>query len=134
MAENRLLGQQILMGKQRTLTETISFPEIDKAYTGSFKFHHPTLIERMNIGVLKAKMLDGLEGRVDVYTDNIAHMTASLEHVLDEAPEWFYEQGLIEYEILEGVFDVYIKWYNSFRERGTKQTNTDDNAESREQV
>lgn len=114
---NRILGQQILQGKTRTKTEQFNFSHIDEEYVGSFTFHHPSLIERMQIGVTKSQFLQGLEGRVDVLTDNIAHMTATLDVVLDDAPKWFKVGALYEYEILETVYDKYAEWVSSFRKR-----------------
>jgi len=131
MAEkSRILGQQIIQGKTRTKTEQISFTHIDESYSGSFTFHHPSLIERMNIGVLKSQFLQGLEGRVDVLTDNIAHMSATLDVVLDDAPEWFKIGALYEYEVLEGVYDKYTEWLNSFRKPSGRNTDKGDNTES----
>lgn len=116
--KNRELGQEILKGTKRIKSVQLDFTDINEEFVGTFKFHHPSLIERMNIGVAKSRMLDGLEGRVDVLTDNIAHMTATLNFVLDEAPEWFdVNNPLLEYEILDKVFDTYIEWFNSFRKQ-----------------
>lgn len=113
----RLLGTQVNQGKRRTHSKHMSFTDIDESYVGTFKFHHPTLIERMQIGVIKTQLLQGMEGVVDVLTDNIAHMTATLEVVLDEAPEWFKMDAIYDYQILDAVYEEYIQWYNSFRER-----------------
>ena len=53
----RLLGGQIAQGSQRTLTTQIDLTDIDPSYVGTFKFHHPTVLERMQIGVMKYKCL-----------------------------------------------------------------------------
>lgn len=119
-AKTRLIGQQIQKGKGRTHTKQMDMSDIDDNYVGTFKFHHPSLMERMNIGVVKAQMIQGLEGRVDVLTDNIAHMSATLENVLDEFPEWFQMDQVLEYEVLERVYEEYIQWYNSFRKPSGK--------------
>jgi hypothetical protein len=118
----RLLGSGIQKGKKRTLVKQLDFTEFDPEYVGTFKFHHPSVLERMQIGVIKSQMLQGLEGRVDIVTDNIAHMTATLQVVMDDAPVWFQVSEIEDYEILDTVYEEYIQWYNSFR-RANKQDN-----------
>lgn len=122
MNNERLLGQGIAQGKQRTHEKTFNFSDINPDFIGKFKFHHPSLVDRMNIGVLKSQMLQGLP-MVDVMTDNIAHMTSTLTFVLEEFPEWFKMNEIYEYEVLEKVYDEYTEWVNSFR----KPTNTAEN-------
>lgn len=129
-AQTRQAGLQIQAGKHRTLTKQIDLSHINPEYVGTFKFHHPTVIERMQIGVLKAQLLNGLEGRVDVLTDNIAHMTATLRYVLDSAPDWFNPEQIYEYEVLDAVYEEYIKFLDSFRRRDTATDNTGDSQES----
>lgn len=130
MENKRVLGMQILQGKKRTHTVQLDFTHINPEYVGTFKFHHPTLMERMQIGVLKSQLLNGLEGKVDILTDNIAHMAATLEYVLDEKPEWFNADTLYDYEILETVYDEYIKWINTFRKKSGGDNNEGDSATS----
>lgn len=126
VGNERLLGQGILQGKQRTHEHTFNFTEIDPDYIGKFKFHHPSLVDRMNIGVLKAQMLQGLPV-VDVMTDNIAHMSSTLTFVLDEFPEWFKINEIYDYELLEKVYDEYTGWVNSFR-KPVKSTENEGNS------
>lgn len=126
----RLLGAQIQAGNRRTHTAELDLTHIDESYKGTFKYHHPSLIERMQIGVIKTQLLQGLEGVVDVFTDNIAHMTATLEIVLDEAPEWFRLDAIYDYEVLDAVYEEYIGWYNSFRKRD-KDSNNEGNSQSK---
>lgn len=116
----RYAGMNVMAGKQRVTNVDIDLSSIDPDYIGKFKFHHPTVMERMQIGVLKAQMLQGLEGRVDVLTDNIAHMSATLEVVLDHAPEWFNAGAIYDYEVLDAVYEEYAKWLATFR-RGSKK-------------
>lgn len=111
----KLLGKGILEGKKRTLTKQLDFSTIDETFVGTFIFHHPTVLDRMNIGTLKSQLLQGMEGRTDVITDNIAHMTAVLSHVIDEAPEWFKINEIYDYEILDTVYETYNEWVNTFR-------------------
>lgn len=111
----KLIGQGILAGKERKHTVEIDLTEFDQSYKGTFTFHHPTLVDRMNIGLMKAKMLEGLEGKVDVITDNIAHMTATLTYVIDDAPAWFKVNEIYDYQVLDTVFEVYNEWVGTFR-------------------
>ena len=131
MNNERLLGQGIAAGKNRTHEKTFNFIDINPDYVGKFKFHHPSLVDRMNIGVLKSQMLQGLP-MVDVMTDNIAHMTSTLTFVLDEFPEWFKMNEIYEYEILEQVYDEYTEWVNSFRKPANTPKDEGDSSESRE--
>lgn len=136
MSENkqnlRLLGQQVQAGKKRIHVADIDLTHIDPEYIGKFKFHHPTVLERMQIGVLKSQLLQGMEGRVDVLTDNIAHMSATLEVVIDSAPDWFNVNNIYDYEVLDAVYEEYIKWYNSFRTRNQQSDNEGDSQGSAE--
>ncbi|MNW28256.1 hypothetical protein D3C74_50780 [compost metagenome] len=113
--QHRVAGQQVQAGNKRTHTVQIDLSHIDPEYVGTFKFHHPTIIERMQVGVAKSQMLGGLEGRVDTITDNIAHMAAMLGAVLDSHPTWFDVNNVYDYEVLDRVYDEYVQWYNSFR-------------------
>ncbi len=113
----RLLGMGVTSGKKRTHKKQLDFSQFNEEYVGTFIFHHPSLMERMQIGVLKSQMLQGLDGRVDVTTDNIAHMSATLEVILDESPKWFNLSTIEDYEVLDGVYEEYIQWYESFRKR-----------------
>ena len=115
MANERLIGQGILAGNQRKVEMEFDFTEFDQSYKGIFTFHHPTLQERMRIGVMKAQLLNGMDGKVDVITDNIAYMTAVLSIVIDNAPAWFKLNELYDYEILNSVYEKYNEWVNSFR-------------------
>lgn len=117
MSKKRQLGQEIIQGNKRELVTQIDATHIDPSYVGTFKFHHPTVMENMRIGVVKSQLLGGLTN-VDVLTDNIAHMVATLSVVLDSKPDWFDVENMYDYELLEIVYDKYAEWYNSFRKRG----------------
>ena len=120
MENNREIGQNVLLGKARTVVVQVDLTAFYEEGLGKFKFHSPTVIERMRIGVAKSQLLQGLEGHVDVLTDNIAHMTATLSVVIDDAPTWFDIDNIYEYEALEAVYDKYAEWNNSFRKASVK--------------
>jgi hypothetical protein len=125
MNNQKLLGMGIAEGSNRTKDFSIDLSDIDPKYVGKFKVHHPTVIDKMNIGVMKTKMLQNLQ--VDIITDNIAHMTATLTFVLDVFPDWFKVNEIYDYEVLEAVYDEYAEWYNSFRK---PSANADDKGNS----
>lgn len=124
----KLIGAGIAQGKGRILEEIIDFTDIEAGLKGTFKFHHPTVFDRLQIGITKTQLLQGFEGSVDVITDNIAHMTATLTYVLDESPEWFKINEIYDYEILDRVYETYNTWYRSFR---TGSTETNDSGDSK---
>jgi len=124
--QKRNAGLGVQQGKKRVHSKQMDFTQYDAEYVGTFKFHHPSVMERMQIGVLKAQMLQGLEGRVDVITDNIAHMSSTLEVVMEENPTWFVLSDISDYEILDGVYEEYVQWYNSFRKPNKKTENAGD--------
>ncbi|QKE56372.1 tail assembly protein [Bacillus phage YungSlug] len=127
----RLLGGQIAQGNKRTLTTQIDLTDINPAYVGTFKFHHPTVLERMQIGVMKTNMLGGMPA-TDVLTDNIAHMTAILSYACDEMPNWFKVDEIYDYEVLDRVYEVYNEWYGSFRKSSGEADNQGDSKPSAE--
>lgn len=97
---------------------------IDKnGYTGEFSIKYPSLMERMRIGTLRARYLGDMLGNVDVYTDNIAYMAATLETLLVQKPKWFNLEALDDYGVLEAVYEEYLKWANSFRGNAESNSN-----------
>ncbi|BAK52962.1 tail assembly chaperone [Bacillus phage SP-10] len=122
MDQNRLIGKGILAGTGRQLTKDLDFTEFDPKYTGRFIFKHPTVLDQMNIDVLKTQMLQGFE-TPSIIADNIAHMSSTLTVVLVEAPEWFKINEIYDYEILDRVYEEYLQWYRTFR-RKDRQGNT----------
>ena len=81
--------------------------------TGNFSVKLASLMDSVAIGVNKAKLSQGLV--LDVISDNILHMTATLREVVISAPKWFNLDTLKDYLLLETVYDEYIKWADSFR-------------------
>lgn len=118
------LGRQILQGKKRTLKKQLDFSRFNPEWVGTFVFHYPSLFDQMQIGVAKARMLAGVPMQsVDPLTDNIAHMVATLNVVLDSAPDWFKvdELDYDDYEMLDEVYETYASWRESFR-KGNQQS------------
>lgn len=118
------LGKQIIQGKKRTHTTQIDLRHINPEYIGTFVFHYPSLMEQMQIGVIKSRLLGGVPvNSVDVLTDNIAHMTATLQVVTDSAPDWFKLEELDDYEVLDHVYEAYAQWRDSFRQANKSGNN-----------
>lgn len=118
------LGRQILQGKNNKLVKQIDLSDIHKDWVGTFVFHYPSLMEQVQIGVMKAKMLDGVPvNSVDTLTDNIAFMTATLHVVMDSAPEWFNLDKLDDFTALFRVYNEFAQWRESFRQ--TNNENAD---------
>ena len=129
-SEDTLL--KIKQGKRRTHTFKVDFSEINEKFVGTFTVHHPSQMERLQVGVLKAQLLGGV-APLDVMTDNIATIISTLDVVLDDKPDWFdvFDDEL-DYEILEAVYLEYINWVNSFRKGTGTESNkgTSENSES----
>lgn len=87
-------------------------------YVGSFTVHRPTIGEMMRIGVLEARELGGLSN-VDQVTQMMAHMVATLEIVVDMKPEWWKPREILEFEVLQEVFEQYLDFLRRFQ--GTSQ-------------
>jgi len=83
-------------------------------FSGSFTIHRPTIGERITIGVLEAQRLIGLSN-VDLYTGGLAHMVATLETVVDDAPIWWKPQDLRDVEVIQEVYTQYINFLNTFQ-------------------
>lgn len=111
--------QKINQGNRRTHTFQVDFSEVNENFVGSFTVHHPSQMERMYVGSIKSQLLGG-NLQVDLMTDNIATIVATLDVVIDSKPEWFNPYSSeIDYDILEAVFLEYTGWLNSFRKRPT---------------
>jgi len=107
--------QSINQGKRRTYTFKVDFSEISENFVGEFTVHHPSQMERLQVGVIKAQLLGGVQP-LDVLTDNIAQIISTLDVVIDKKPDWFdpFSDDL-DYEVLEAVYLEYMKWVDSFR-------------------
>jgi hypothetical protein len=114
--------QKVNQGKRRTLVIPLDFSEIDEKFVGKYQVHHPSQMERLQVGVIKSQLLGGIVP-LDTMTDNIATIIATLDVVTDEKPDWFdvYDDEF-DYDIMEAVFMEYMEWVNSFRKGTGKDT------------
>lgn len=131
MTNERNLGQEILKGNKRTTVKEIDLTSVDKRYIGDFTFKVPSLLEKMRVGIVKAGLLKGMsESSLDIMTQNIAHMTATLTVVCPEYPKWFNLDEIEDYIVLETVYDTYLDWENSFRTGNSGNNDKQDNTGS----
>jgi hypothetical protein len=115
---NSAVGQ-IMKGNALTHVYQADFSDFNPTFVGTFVFHKPSVMEQMDIGVVKAQLLDGMTV-VDRMSDNIATMVATLDIVIDEAPQWFNPYtGDLDYDIVEDVYLNFMEWLSSFRRRST---------------
>ena len=85
-------------------------------YSGEFVLKYPSLKDKMDIGILRSKLTGGVPTQqLDVVTDNIAYMAATLIIVTVSAPDWFDIEIMEDYNVLDYIFTEYTKWTNSFR-------------------
>lgn len=131
MTEERKLGKEILQGNSRTVEKEIDLTAIDKRYIGDFTFKVPSLMEKMRVGIVKSGLLKGTpESSLDILTQNIAHMTATLTVVCKDYPKWFNLEEIDDYIVLETVYDTYLEWENSFRTGNTRSDSGEDSTGS----
>lgn len=115
--------QKVNQGKKRTHTFAIDYHEINPNFVGEFTVHHPSQMERLQVGIIQSQLLGGVIP-VDTMTDNISRIISTLEVVLDKKPDWFdVFSDELEYEVMEAVYIEYINWVNSFRRRAEEESN-----------
>ena len=115
-------GNQVMESHKRIYTFSID----KNGYNGEFTIKYQSLIDRMKIGTLRAKYLGDVQNKVDIYTDNIAYMCATLETLLISKPKWFNLEILDDYSVLEAVYEEYMNWSNSFRRDVEPSDNEED--------
>jgi len=123
------LGRKILQGRTRKYTVNIDCTDLKEGCHGQFTFHYPSLMERLQMGVRRSQLLDGIpENSVDLVTMNIAIMLSTLDVVIDQAPDWFNAANLDSDDILilKRVFEEYVDWQNSFRGGDRADDNQED--------
>jgi hypothetical protein len=89
---------------------------------------YPSFQDRIQIGVARAKMMDGAStDSIDAFTDSILVMTSTLSVLTVEAPVGFNIFALEDFDVLNSLYEQYISWMNSFHE-GTQGSANDDNS------
>lgn len=115
-----VLARQLMAGKEYTYEFDVEYTNPQgKTFRGTFSVHRPTIGEKIKIGVLDSKIRGGAE--VDVYTQNLSYMLATLMVVVDESPKWFQPGKVYEFDLLAAVFKPYIEWENNFFRDNSEQ-------------
>jgi hypothetical protein len=127
--------QQVNLGNKRTHTFKVDFSEYDPSFVGEFNVHYPSQMELIQVGLTKSALLGGGTLVVDTYTENIAIFIATLDVVINKQPEWFnLADPSIEYDMLQAIYDEYMNWVNTFRNRAKPDNNEGDSPDGRSQV
>lgn len=106
-----------------------------KVLQGTFEAKYMSVTDRIKIGVLRSKLLDGADN-VDPLTDDIVFMISYLQVALTKVPRWWnYDQLSLDGD-LEKLREVYNEVYNfntSFREYYAKNSNAGDSSDASSQ-
>ena len=128
----RKVTQIITDAEARTCTFTKKYKIRGKNKTGTFTFKYPSLFDRTQIGVARAKMLDGAqEQSLDKVTSDLTYIIAYLGKLCIKHPSWFNLNLIEEYEVLTDLFEEVSKWVTDFRLSMEKSEN-DGNSNSTE--
>lgn len=101
----------------RTCTFTKTYKIHGRNKTGTFVFKYPSLFDRAQIGVARAKMLDGAkEESLDVVTSDLLYMIAYIGKLCIKQPKWFNLNTLDEIEVIEDIFKEVSNWVMRFRQ------------------
>jgi len=128
MANNNLntATNTLMDSKERTYTFKKSCVIKGVNYSGSFTAKMPSIADRINIGVTRAKILDGAKSvSVDNFTDDIIFMTAFLDSVLTSKPKWFDFNAFDDIGFLREVYIGVSNWIESFQLRDHTDSNAD---------
>jgi hypothetical protein len=85
-------------------------------FSGTFTVHRPTIAERLRIGAIEARELEGLTN-ADIYTSNLAHIVALCDVILDDKPTWFNARELRDVEVIQEVYTNYVNFLNEFQQK-----------------
>ena len=110
---------------------------------GTFVAEIPTISQRIQIGVLRAKLLGGVASQsVDNFTDDLAFMVSYLQVVIKKYPSWWIIEEMDDLAAINQLFNKVTDWVNSFQRKDTKHTdatnssttNNEENMEGNENV
>lgn len=107
--------------REMRFTQKVNVGGIDK--TGIFVAGIPTISQRIQIGVTRAKMLGGVANQsVDNFTDDLAFMVAYLQVVIKEYPSWWEIENMDDVIAIREMFTKVSDWVNSFQRKNKKHT------------
>lgn len=119
----------LLDASQRELkfTQKVNVNGFNK--TGTFVAGIPTIAQRIQIGVIRARMLGGVASQsIDNFTDDLAFMTAYLQVVIKKHPSWWVIEEMDDVVALREMFTQVTNWVNSFQRKDTKHTDATDSS------
>tara|TARA_Y100000034_G_scaffold131119_1_gene191174 strand:- start:2060 stop:2530 length:471 start_codon:yes stop_codon:yes gene_type:complete len=125
-----------MQAKMKTFHVSYTSEMDDRTYEGTFTTKKMTIGDVSAVGVLKAQMAQGLPhdeltGRgVDRTTGMIHEMMAHCNIALTQKPEWFVPEDFIDAGLLEVVYKEVLEFENSFRPRGSKESESDGRSET----
>ena len=101
----------------RTCTFTKTYKVHGHNKTGTFTFKYPSLMDRVQIGVARAKLLDGAsEQSLDTMTSDLTFMMAYLGKLCIKQPKWFNINMIDEFAVLSDLYNEVSKWVSNFRQ------------------
>jgi len=108
-----MVDKNLDLRNSHTFTLDLKLPSGEE-FSGTFTIHRPTVKERIRIGIIEARELEGLVN-VDVFTSNLTHFVATFDVIVDSAPVWFKPRELRDVEVLQGVFEKYTDFLRTFQ-------------------
>ena len=139
----RKATQIITDSEARTCTFTKTYRVHGKNKTGTFTFKYPSLVDRMQIGVARAKLIDGAsEQSLDRLTSDLSYMIAYIGKLCIKQPQWFNLNVIEEYDVINDLFTEVTNWVTNFRRNletsedagYSDSTNDEDDVDSDEAV
>lgn len=113
---NMVQGTMLVDSEERTITIQKNILVNGVLKTGVFVGKYLSLMERIKIGSIRAKLLDGAPAEsLDPYTDNIVFMVAYLTVALVKQPSWFKLEELDDITILQQLYNEIDEFNQSFR-------------------
>lgn len=102
-------------------TQKVNVNGVDK--TGIFVARIPTISQRIQIGVLRARMLGGITSdSVDKFTDDLAFMVAYLQVTIKNYPSWWSIENMDDVTAIREMFNKVTDWVNSFQRKSKQHT------------
>lgn len=115
--------------REHKFTQKVNINGFNK--TGTFIATIPTIAQRIQIGVLRAKMLDGAPAiSVDRFTDDLAFMVAYLQVTIRKFPQWWNWDEVDDVDAIRSMFTEVTDWVNSFRRDAGNNSNATDSSSS----
>lgn len=114
-------------------TFTLDFIDSRKRrWGGQFRFHVPTIHDRISIGLTKARMSGGLPASaLDAATDELLEVAAYLSVVLDDSPIWAKPANLLSItdpQVLGAIYNEVAGYERRFRGTGGPEAGPVDDA------